>query len=110
MNPEPEVALDSLLTKPPKNYYRPRPKAWITCAVCGERIQRKGPNQRVCQHKCSPRPDFGQHCACCGELKGYEDYYDWRDSLGMVKKFNTTCRQCISKRNYKWKQQNRRAK
>ena len=97
----PEVALDSQLTKPKRKYtYVKRGRGWITCAVCGARIEKKGPNQRVCQHKCSPRPDFKQACVRCGEEKGYDDFYDTRDSLGDTKKFHTACKQCISTRNW----------
>jgi len=84
-----------------KNYHKPREKKYINCACCGEKIHKDGPTKLVCRHKGRPKPGMVQECVKCGELKGYDGFYDYRDSNREGDKLFTVCKECIRERNLK---------
>ena len=89
-----------------KNWYKPR-ITHIECACCGKTIIRKGPRQRVCQERCEPREGMEQRCARCGEVKPYDEFYDYRGTLREDATLKTTCKECIRKETRKnWRKKN----
>ena len=74
---------------------RPMDGSPIECKICGEMIERTTPNQVMCLHRCEPKPGIQIKCIRCGELKGYDSFYDYRGREGS-KGFISRCRECQS--------------
>lgn len=77
-----------------KGYIRTKPYDIIKCACCGKAIPKTSHKVRVCKDKCKPKKGFKQECARCGEVKKYEDFYDYRGGMNRGKLL-TTCKKCI---------------
>ncbi len=63
------------------------------CQCCLKPLSSRSWNAKYCRTWCEPHPGFELKCTGCGEVKGYDEYYDYRgvhDDGRLV----TKCKSC----------------